>query len=829
MLSSLHSMLYGLRYDENFKVGTTAYFRNDFGTEIKAGSRASIVAKISTDVFQVIPVISTRIYTVHGSLLTYSKKRDLSATAIGSLDSTAATSRRSPAKLSTHPGLRGTAVDGQPSRSTSSHDNGRRTMEEIRASFDGMSVSTLLPTEDVTLISHAHGRQRRAERDIQRIDLQRAIKHGTKEYANPGRDGSDRWRYTHNGVVYITDETSRHEVTSWRVDGEDEEEGEVATAEVELAGSGCHAVLIIDNSGSMRTPDVPGYKTRAHAVYECLKRDFVKEQLKTGAASDVVVTLISMSNDASVLFHTQPLNDSLIDQLETMSKRKPKSHGNYIPALDKALEVMRADAPNRSSLLLLFFSDGAPSDQQGMKCEHNVQLFAIDRKVDPKMQHNSKGSSWNCRKRLFEKVEKECCQRVKSMGKVFGRDKMIFRTLAFGPPKENFSLMEKMADVLPRGEFQKLGLDASSLKTSFSSLSSSLLTLRTESGHRALTRRLDKVVDKNQRVDNSVLHLQGAKGWWIYAFSDFIGKYLFEDGRFKLNLWDVDEAGRSGGTFTPGSNGVAFHRDPFAEGAERFVYRCREIYSMASDYNCAASDTNVAWRVGLRLVAKEAKDLENHHQGRKFHETFARIQYDAGKQARAFTGRLPNPRPDWTVTFIETVIYGCYDNAYRLGEAWILVEPELDGKFTKWNNNAGEVRGRTSTQARSSGIGSMALLEESDDEEEMAPIEVDDIPQAFSHFSYEHSAGKQLVCDLQGVWNADDGFVLTDPVVHYVSSKGRAHTNGATDKGLAGVKRFFETHVCCSLCKKMGLPPRTPSNLIRRVWERGPRLSPNSL
>jgi hypothetical protein len=82
---------------------------------------------------------------------------------------------------------------------------------------------------------------------------------------------------------------------------------------------------------------------------------------------------------------------------------------------------------------------------------------------------------------------------------------------------------------------------------------------------------------------------------------------------------------------------------------------------------------------------------------------------------------------------------------------------------------------------------------------------------------------------LQGVWNADDGFVLTDPVVHYVSSKGRAHTNGATDKGLAGVKRFFETHVCCSLCKKMGLPPRTPSNLIRKVLERGPRLSPNSL
>ena len=78
-------------------------------------------------------------------------------------------------------------------------------------------------TEDVSLVSHAHGRERRAERNIMRRELQAAIKHGTKEMANPGRDGSRRWRYTHDGVVYITDETSRHEVTSWRIDGKDVE------------------------------------------------------------------------------------------------------------------------------------------------------------------------------------------------------------------------------------------------------------------------------------------------------------------------------------------------------------------------------------------------------------------------------------------------------------------------------------------------------------------------------------------------------------------------------------------------------------------------------
>jgi len=70
------------------------------------------------------------------------------------------------------------------------------------------------------------------------------------------------------------------------------------------------------------------------------------------------------------------------------------------------------------------------------------------------------------------------------------------------------------------------------------------------------------------------------------------------------------------------------------------------------------------------------------------------------------------------------------------------------------------------------------------------------------------------VCDLQGVWNPNDGFVLTDPVVHYVSSHGQRHKNGATDKGLEGVKRFFNTHKCNALCAKMKLPVRTADNLI---------------
>ena len=36
----------------------------------------------------------------------------------------------------------------------------------------------------------------------------------------------------------------------------------------------------------------------------------------------------------------------------------------------------------------------------------------------------------------------------------------------------------------------------------------------------------------------------------------------------------------------------------------------------------------------------------------------------------------------------------------------------------------------------------------------------------------------------QGVWNSVDGFSMTDPVIHYVSSRkgSKRHRNGGTDK-----------------------------------------------
>ena len=65
-------------------------------------------------------------------------------------------------------------------------------------------------TEHSTLISGTHGRDRREERGIEKIDLQRARRYGMKEAAHHGRE-----KYTYGGIVFIYDPWRKREVTSF--------------------------------------------------------------------------------------------------------------------------------------------------------------------------------------------------------------------------------------------------------------------------------------------------------------------------------------------------------------------------------------------------------------------------------------------------------------------------------------------------------------------------------------------------------------------------------------------------------------------------------------
>ena len=74
-------------------------------------------------------------------------------------------------------------------------------------------------------------------------------------------------------------------------------------------------------------------------------------------------------------------------------------------------------------------------------------------------------------------------------------------------------------------------------------------------------------------------------------------------------------------------------------------------------------------------------------------------------------------------------------------------------------------------------------------------------PPQFRKMQPRRPAGRTL--PTQSVWNADDGYKLTDPAMHCAPRGGRRR--GATDKGNLGITNFFRTHKCSLLCRQLGL------------------------
>jgi len=95
----------------------------------------------------------------------------------------------------------------------------------------------------------------------------------------------------------------------------------------------------------------------------------------------------------------------------------------------------------------------------------------------------------------------------------------------------------------------------------------------------------------------------------------------------------------------------------------------------------------------------------------------------------------------------------------------VLAEPLING-YAKWNSNSGFA------------------------------AEDADYMQALSHFSYDYTKGKALLCDLQGGRYAK-AFVLTDPVLMSPAKK-----YGPTDLGQQGIDNFFFHHTCGEFCQK---------------------------
>jgi hypothetical protein len=303
--------------------------------------------------------------------------------------------------------------------------------------------------------------------------------------------------------------------------------------------------------------------------------------------------------------------------------------------------------------------------------------------------------------------------------------------------------------------------------------------------------------------------------------------------------------------------GIAVRREYFGEGAERIVHRMTEIDGAGRPVGTplVAKDSKFRGR---------GRD----HATFEFHKSFIKTQMKASGLARKFNEKLDRlgvgrlvPR----VEFLDCCVYVCGGDGPNAGPAF-LCEPLVDAeRYKKWNNNAGGVDGiarqnavptpdeeatRERREARDAGAdgrpGGPTILEcvaegggdsGSDGDEDgweppdsgdnvkggaaaaagpgraMGAADVgvldSDVPQAFTHFTNRHTHRKLMVCDIQGVLDAAGPggpvFRLTDPCIHYESSRGRVMVHGRTDKGRRGMHEFFKTHQCNALCRILGL------------------------
>lgn len=223
--------------------------------------------------------------------------------------------------------------------------------------------------------------------------------------------------------------------------------------------------------------------------------------------------------------------------------------------------------------------------------------------------------------------------------------------------------------------------------------------------------------------------------------------------------------------------GVAVRKLIFGEGRERAVRRVREIGKEGTF-------------IGPELVGKESLYVEDESGSISFHKTFCKVQQLAQKMAERFNRRLlALPGVDRKNTLIINFL-DCHVMVLPSDDSptkFLHVEKMLDHtKYKKWNTNAGMVD-------KSSSSFEVERFSTSPD----CPFTIDEIPQAFSHFTYINSGRKFLICDLQGVLNTKSNppvFEMTDPAIHYYRKMTSRRDFGRTDRGQEGIDHFLRTY-----------------------------------
>ena len=170
---------------------------------------------------------------------------------------------------------------------------------------------------------------------------------------------------------------------------------------------------------------------------------------------------------------------------------------------------------------------------------------------------------------------------------------------------------------------------------------------------------------------------------------------------------------------------------------------------------------------GNRYVIKQSKREGKEYNSQNYYETVVIRQMEAMRYANAFNEEKPKNVRSVQFASVQVIQVERSGNP-ELG----LLEPFIDGKYEKFNSNNGWV----------------------------SKSPYSDTLQAFSHYTWEESKKKLVIVDLQGVASEKE-LILTDPAIHHVDNM----KFGPTNFGMVGIKKFFVSHKCTDICRKMGL------------------------
>lgn len=647
-------------------------------------------------------------------------------------------------------------------------------VDRVDNNYNDDALSTHRPASrlnnELSLLSTLHGRARRELRDISKHDFQTVMKNGTKT-KTWGRKGEARWKFEFGNTVCITDETCRVEITCYKKAvsiapakiTQDMLDNHDRATRILIDDPGLcttHSIIIIDQSCSMSTCDVNCFRSRSDAAYGTLALDYIAEQLYQMGDEFFVdaITIIEMRDEGSILVEREPLDWILFNKvLNRMSNARPKSHGNYLESLELAERRIRReldllndlDSDDIPAFMLLFLSDGKPSD-----CSRK----------DEDMRKN---------------VIVRLAQKLKEKLTVYG--------MGIGAVGSDFDQLRSLADNAEengaQGRFTHAGLNPASLSTSFSTLASSMTSTRID---------LRSVVDEEQSKTEKNYTMKRKKiehdiDVPFRRETRLVSRHVY-DPNGSSNVWPrVD-------FFNSNCAGFDIEKDPFGKGAERLAYMFREIRpkSFGRGYE----------QVGGAMVAKESRFIIDEESKEAFHTSFCHVQNKSNEVAMAFNlavekAPLLKPTQDEVslpppIVFLECSVYE-YTNFHHV-KCGLLVEKYLHGRFTKFNSNNGFVNNDNRN------VASIDLA--------IGPVKLTDFVLAFSHWVYERSEHRLIVCDLQGILDMEGRrpvFRLTDPAICSKAKK-RCNKYGKTDLGMRGIRDFCCRHTCNSVCKALNLP-----------------------